>query len=94
MTVLENSFKQLDGSSNKFSFFGHRGEGGAQVRWAESSMRNGFGLKLLHKFLNLPFLQLQRCTLLAQLERNNSETEATTRELDLHLESEEADYDK
>ena len=36
-----------------------RPEGSAQVRYAESSMRNGFGLKYLHMFFNLPFLQLQ-----------------------------------
>lgn len=36
-----------------------RPEGSAAIRYAESSMRNGFGLKYLHKFFNLPFLQLQ-----------------------------------
>lgn len=37
----------------------HRPEGSAQIRYAESSMRNAFGLKYIHKFFNLPFLQLQ-----------------------------------
>ena len=36
-----------------------RPENAAQVRYAESSMRNAFGLKYIHKFFNLPFLQLQ-----------------------------------
>ena len=29
------------------------------VHYAETSMKNGFGLKYIHKFLNLPFLLLQ-----------------------------------
>ncbi|XP_020291966.1 rab-like protein 6 [Pseudomyrmex gracilis] len=66
----------------------------AQVRYAESSMRNGFGLKLLHKFFNLPFLQLQRETLLKQLETNEEETRLTTQELDLFQDSDDADYNK
>lgn len=55
-------------------------------------MRNGFGLKLLHKFFNLPFLQLQRETLLRQLERNEMETNATVEELDMYCDSDEANY--
>jgi len=64
------------------------------VRYAESSMRNGFGLKLLHKFFNLPFLQLQRETLLKQLETNEEETRLTVQELDLFQDSDDADYNK
>ncbi|XP_022910549.2 rab-like protein 6 [Onthophagus taurus] len=70
------------------------GQRSAQIRYTESSMRNGFGLKFLHKFFNLPFLQLQKETLLKQLERNESETSATVQELDLFAESDEADYAK
>ncbi|XP_068220229.1 rab-like protein 6 isoform X2 [Palaemon carinicauda] len=70
-----------------------RPEGAADIRYAESSMRNGFGLKLLHKFFNLPFLQLQRVTLLRQLETNTSEIEATIQELEVYQESDDADYD-
>ncbi|XP_068968781.1 rab-like protein 6 isoform X1 [Bombus flavifrons] len=66
----------------------------AQVRYAESSMRNGFGLKLLHKFFNLPFLQLQRETLLKQLETNEEETRLTIQELDLFQDSDDANYNK
>lgn len=75
-----------------YNFF--RGPNAAQVRYGESSMRNGFGLKLLHKFFNLPFLQLQKDTLLKQLETNRNETELTIHELDLYLESDDADYNK
>lgn len=52
------------------------------LRYAETSMRNGFGLRLLHKFLNIPFLQLQRTTLLNQLSVNNQETRDAFNELD------------
>ncbi|ODM96397.1 Rab-like protein 6 [Orchesella cincta] len=69
-----------------------RGGSGA-VRYAESSMRNGFGLKFIHKFFNLPYLQLQRDALLKQLETNQSETEICYQELDLYVESDEANYD-
>jgi hypothetical protein len=70
-----------------------RGPNAAQVRYAESSMRNGFGLKFLHRFLNLPFLTLQRESLLTQLETNQRETDATVQELDLYLESDDANYE-
>lgn len=48
------------------------------MRHTEASMRNGFGLKLLHRFFNLPFLQLQKESLLRQIERNERETLATS----------------
>ncbi|XP_050296885.1 rab-like protein 6 [Anthonomus grandis grandis] len=66
----------------------------AQIRHTEASMRNGFGLKYLHKFFNLPFLQLQKESLLKQIERNESETKATSQELDMFAESDEANYAK
>lgn len=75
-------------------FYPIRPEGCAQIRYAESSMRNGFGLKYLHKFLNLPFLQLQRETLLAQLETNANETLATVTELDIFQAGPDADYNQ
>ncbi|XP_013785997.1 rab-like protein 6 isoform X2 [Limulus polyphemus] len=70
-----------------------RPPGSAAVRYAESSMRNGFGLKFLHKFCNLPFLELQRETLVRQLEVNSQEIETTVEELDVLQESEEQNYD-
>ncbi|GFR79798.1 rab-like protein 6 [Elysia marginata] len=63
------------------------------VRYAESSMRNGFGLKYLHMFFNLPFLQLQRETLLKQLETNSNDIQSTVEELEIHEDSEEQNYD-
>ena len=65
----------------------------ADIRYAESSMRNGFGLKLLHKFLNVPYLMLQRESLLTQLALNQREAEGTQLELDLYLESDDASYE-
>lgn len=53
----------------------------AEVLYGESSMRNGFGLRLLHKFLSLPFLQLQRETLNALLARNKRDTEVCSLEM-------------
>ncbi|XP_077507155.1 rab-like protein 6 isoform X2 [Amblyomma americanum] len=70
-----------------------RPAGSAQIRYAESSLRNGFGLKFLYKWFNLPFLQLQRESLLLQLERNSQETNATYDELDMLQESEEQNYE-
>lgn len=69
-------------------------ERGRNVRCADSSMRNGFGLKLLHKWFSLPFLQLQRETLLGQLERCERDTGATVAELDAWCASDEADYSR
>lgn len=45
-------------------------------------MRNGFGLRLLHKFLSVPFLRLQRATLLEQLQRCQTDAEEMEREID------------
>lgn len=67
--------------------------GPGQLRYAEASMRNGFGLKFLNKFFNLPFLHLQRNTLLKQLETNSHEFNATCQELDILDGSEEQNYD-
>ncbi|CAG5018429.1 unnamed protein product [Parnassius apollo] len=64
----------------------------APVRYAESSMRNGFGLRLLHKFLSVPFLRLQRTSLLEQLQRNQRDMEDIEKELDDFQNSDEAHY--
>ncbi|GAB0099622.1 Rab-like protein 6 [Sergentomyia squamirostris] len=63
-----------------------------EVLYGESSMRNGFGLRLLHKFLGLPFLKLQRDTLLAQLERNRRDAEICGFEIGEFLKSGDSDY--
>ncbi|XP_076091643.1 rab-like protein 6 isoform X2 [Mytilus galloprovincialis] len=70
-----------------------RPEGSGEVRYAESSMCNGFGLRYMHKFFNLPYLQLQRESLLKQLEVNSEDLRSTVEELDIHEESEEQNYD-
>jgi hypothetical protein len=64
-----------------------------QIRYSEASMRNGFGLKYMHKFFNLPFLHLQRETLLRQLETNLSDMETTCDELDSLQDSDDQNYD-
>ncbi|XP_071820918.1 rab-like protein 6 isoform X2 [Apostichopus japonicus] len=70
-----------------------RPEGSAPVMYAESSMKNGFGLRYLHTFFNIPYLQLQMETLLTQLETNKMESRATIEELQLRQESEDQNYD-
>jgi len=57
-------------------------------------LRNGFGLKLLHNFLNVPFLTLQRQSLLQQLQVNQRDIIATQEELDLYMDSDDANYEK
>lgn len=69
-----------------------RSEDDAQVRYAESSMKNGFGLKYLHKFFNLPFLHLQRQTLYQQLLTNAQELSTVLDEIDAQKESEDENY--
>uniref|UniRef100_A0A8C3VNQ1 RAB, member RAS onco family like 6 n=1 Tax=Catagonus wagneri TaxID=51154 RepID=A0A8C3VNQ1_9CETA len=67
--------------------------GSSYFRYAESSMKNSFGLKYLHRFFNIPFLQLQRETLLRQLETNQLDTDATLEELSVQQETEDQNYD-
>lgn len=56
-------------------------------------MSNGFGLKFLHKWFNLPFLQLQRETLLTQLKINEKEIDITVDELDLYQQTDDSNYE-
>ncbi|XP_078325014.1 rab-like protein 6 isoform X2 [Crassostrea virginica] len=83
----------MEDKARYFCLHYDRPAGSAIIRYAESSMRNGFGLKYLHKFFNLPFLNLQRETLMKQLEINVLDMESTLEELDIHEESEEQNYD-
>ncbi|XP_054030532.1 rab-like protein 6 [Dryobates pubescens] len=71
----------------------HRPPGASYFRYAESSMKNSFGLKYLHKFFNIPFLQLQRETLLRQLETNQLDIDATLEELSVQQETEDQNYE-
>uniref|UniRef100_G3U1D7 Rab-like protein 6 n=1 Tax=Loxodonta africana TaxID=9785 RepID=G3U1D7_LOXAF len=70
-----------------------RPPGASYFRYAESSMKNSFGLKYLHKFFNIPFLQLQRETLLRQLETNQLDVDATLEELSVQQETEDQNYE-
>uniref|UniRef100_A0A6M2DHY9 Putative gtpase rab1/ypt1 small g protein n=1 Tax=Xenopsylla cheopis TaxID=163159 RepID=A0A6M2DHY9_XENCH len=63
-----------------------------ETLYAESSMRNGFGLHLLHRFLGLPFLRLQRLSLELLLERNKKDTDITKEEIQLFQQSDESNY--
>lgn len=67
--------------------------GSSYIHYAESSMKNGFGLKYLHRFFNIPFLQLQRETLLRQLETNQLDMDATLEELTVQQETEDQNYE-
>uniref|UniRef100_H9G3K8 Rab-like protein 6 n=1 Tax=Anolis carolinensis TaxID=28377 RepID=H9G3K8_ANOCA len=71
----------------------NRPPGASYFRYAESSMKNSFGLKYLHKFFNIPFLQLQRETLLRQLETNQLDIDATLEELSVQQETEDQNYE-
>ncbi|CAF2028845.1 unnamed protein product [Rotaria magnacalcarata] len=71
----------------------NRGTMGSVVRYCESSMRNGFGLKYIYQFLNIPFLQLQRECLLQQLQVNARDMDASLEEIDAYARSDEHNYD-
>ena len=59
--ILYNFLTGISSSLTTFTLVScsHRPEGAAEVRYAEGSMKDGFGLMHLHKFLSIPFLQLQ-----------------------------------
>ena len=66
---------------------------GSVVRYCETSMRNGFGLQYVHQFLNIPFLQLQRESLLQQLQINARDMDASLEEIDTYARSPENNYE-
>lgn len=68
-------------------------DGSPRARFAPASMRYAFGLKFVHHFFNIPFLCLQRESLIRQLETNKSEIVSSYHELDCYQETPEADYD-
>lgn len=55
-------------------------------------MRNGFGLRLLHKFFGIPFLYLQRSALEASLKKNEQDADICRLEITEFLKSTESDY--
>lgn len=65
---------------------------GSVIRYCETSMRNGFGLQYIHQFLNIPFLQLQRESLLQQLQINARDMDACLEEIDTYARSSENNY--
>lgn len=66
---------------------------GSVIRYCETSMRNGFGLQYIHQFLNIPFLQLQRESLLQQLQINARDMDASLEEIDTYARSADNNYD-
>lgn len=64
------------------------------VMYTEASMKNGFGLKLIEKFFNIPFLKLQETSLLKQLELNRCDFMTTLEELQLMEESTNKEYEQ
>ncbi|XP_076822386.1 rab-like protein 6 isoform X2 [Clavelina lepadiformis] len=70
----------------------NRPPGSAGIFFLESSMENGFGLKYIHKFFNLPFLLLQRESLLKQLETNHLDVESCLEEIQYEPHSEEQNF--
>ncbi|BHF69909.1 Rab-like protein 6 [Sparganum proliferum] len=57
----------------------------APIRYCEASMRNGFGLLYVHRFINIPFLALQRLCLLRLLAENSKAFSGVQQELDRAL---------
>lgn len=64
------------------------------VMYTEASMKNGFGLKLIEKFFNIPFLKLQETSLLKQLELNRCDFMTTLEELQIMEESTNREYEQ
>ncbi|XP_053681060.1 rab-like protein 6 [Anopheles nili] len=67
-------------------------ERNAEIIYGDSSMRNGFGLRLLHKFFGIPFLYLQKCALEASLRKNAQDLDICRLEIDEFQKSEDSDY--
>jgi GTPase SAR1 family protein len=65
----------------------------AQIRYTQSSMKNAFGLKFLYRFLNIPFLFLQRETLESMLEANKQDIELSYCEMDLLGDSKDTGFE-
>lgn len=64
----------------------------AEIVYGDSSMRNGFGLRLLHKFFGIPFLYLQKSALEASLKKNEQDADICRLEITEFLKSNESDY--
>uniref|UniRef100_A0A182QYT9 Uncharacterized protein n=1 Tax=Anopheles farauti TaxID=69004 RepID=A0A182QYT9_9DIPT len=64
----------------------------AEIVYGDSSMRNGFGLRLLHKFFGIPFLYLQKSALEASLRKNAQDLDICRLEIDEYQKSDDSDY--
>ncbi|ETN65412.1 hypothetical protein AND_002828 [Anopheles darlingi] len=64
----------------------------AELIYGDSSMRNGFGLRLLHKFFGIPFLYLQKSALEATLRKNAQDLDICRLEIDEYQKSDDSDY--
>uniref|UniRef100_A0A182MYQ2 Uncharacterized protein n=1 Tax=Anopheles dirus TaxID=7168 RepID=A0A182MYQ2_9DIPT len=67
-------------------------ERNGEIIYGDSSMRNGFGLRLLHKFFGIPFLYLQRSALEASLRKNAQDLDICRLEIDEYQKSDDSDY--
>lgn len=63
------------------------------IMYTEASMKNGFGLRLIEKFFNIPFLKLQEASFLKQIELNRCEYMSTMEEIQLMQESINKEYE-
>uniref|UniRef100_A0A182MKJ9 EML-like second beta-propeller domain-containing protein n=1 Tax=Anopheles culicifacies TaxID=139723 RepID=A0A182MKJ9_9DIPT len=64
----------------------------AEIVYGDSSMRNGFGLRLLHKFFGIPFLYLQKSALEASLRKNAQDLDICRLEINEYQKSDDSDY--
>ncbi|XP_050090317.1 rab-like protein 6 [Anopheles aquasalis] len=64
----------------------------SELIYGDSSMRNGFGLRLLHKFFGIPFLYLQKSALEATLRKNAQDLDICRLEIDEYQKSDDSDY--
>lgn len=86
-TVTPEQVLTLVKSLDRSSCDGH-------TMYMECSMKNGFGVKLIEKFFNIPFLKLQEATLLKQLELNRQETMTTLEELEILQDTSNEEYER
>ena len=71
-----------------------RGPSDGIIMYTETSMKDGFGIKLIDKFLNIPFLRLQEDSFKKQLELNRLERLSTNEELQVLQDSIDREYEQ
>ena len=60
LDMQEHRVVQRDEITSFIKYY-DRGDDAAIIQYGECCMKNGFGLKFIHKFFNIPFLKLQVC---------------------------------